>query len=305
MNTYTSKTGAALLGLLLVMSMLSYVSALSVDTDTGVDLSVNAGNSATTGNAAVTAGADTSVSADGGGRAVIADARAGIVEARKNAARTAKEFALGLRTEREAQATVESQATIESKLREIDSSVRTDLKASSFAIVSRGEGWATNATDGSFVRIMIVQKTFVDADDNETVRARGVLKLNGRPAYNLVMTSETDSEMVFDVRSNNEIVGKLTLTEETEVGAFTSWKGTLDLESGNDLVIRAATIDNKLRATADAESNATVDADARDEIKDARKEVREARKGLFASLRDLFRTRAQANAQVDATVQAD
>ena len=186
--------------------------------------------------------------------------------------------------ENEFQNNNESNSTLNDSLGEIDRSAGADAKASGFAQVSHGTGWAISSDNqGSFAQITIVEKSFVNVTDNsnsvtdnstnstdnnstnstnETTTNQtnsvstssefsigtGVLKLTGMPAFNLRMTSATEDTFTFDVVGSNP--GTLTLTREESLSGFSVWSGTLDLDSGTSYELHIATLDSKVKGEA-------------------------------------------------------
>ena len=148
---------------------------------------------------------------------------------------------------------------------EIDDSVAEHAKESTFAQVSIGQGWATSSgnettSEGNFVRIFWVEKTFVASENestNETNQtneatetfARGTLKV-GSDLYKLVLDSQTNDSMVFDVnKETSDVNGTLVLEAETSLLGFTVWTGDLDLDSGKSYDLHVATKNSKVKGS--------------------------------------------------------
>lgn len=145
---------------------------------------------------------------------------------------------------------------------DIDSSAGKTARESGFAQVSLGQGWAittgdSNSSEGNFARIFWVKKTFVNSSstDNSTnttatsdvTKIKGGLKI-GPDMYKLNLTSETDNSMVFDVMSQKDKVnGTLTLNIDKSLVGFTTWTGTLSLDSGKTYTLTLATKDSKVK----------------------------------------------------------
>jgi len=155
---------------------------------------------------------------------------------------------------------------------EIDDSISDDSRETTFAQVSIGQGWAISNEEnssnqiGSFVRLFWVEKTFVlesdDDDENnetnetnqtnttvETTLARGTLKI-GSMIYKIILDENASDEdtMVFDVFSaRGNASGTLTLDSDVSLPGFTVWSGELDMDSGTDWEISAATQNSKAK----------------------------------------------------------
>lgn len=139
---------------------------------------------------------------------------------------------------------------------DIDSSVDVKARQSAFTSVSTGTGWASSTDTGFFAKIFWVEKSFVESDSSanatanvsETTKARGLLKLNSESMYKLVLVSESDNSMVFNVTNGgNRKVGTLELVAEKELQTFTVWEGTLKFDSGKEYAIDIATIERKAK----------------------------------------------------------
>lgn len=146
---------------------------------------------------------------------------------------------------------------------EIDASVEKEAKESTFAQVSIGQGWAirtdSDPDEGSFARIFWVEKTFVNENTstnttiNETTEARGTLKI-GSELYKLVLQSETEDKIVFDVVSERtKTKGTLELNIEQSLFGFTTWSGDLEQDSGQKYDVHFATKNSRVKSTGQAE----------------------------------------------------
>ena len=174
------------------MGFLASVSAAGITGQAGVD--IDADTSVSTGSAGSSASSDTSASASADssirGRALGIEDRARVAIDRSNraVARTSKELAMKIRADYDEEVSVSNSEAIEAQSRDIDASASLDstLKASTFAQVSQGEGWAVTADEGAFARIMLVEKSYVKSgSDVEVTQSRGIIKIVGHEAYNL------------------------------------------------------------------------------------------------------------------------
>ena len=184
----------------------------------------------------------------------------------------------------------EDSSEIEVSLADLDASVSASARAISFARVSHGLGWGVGEENGNFIRVMWVEKTFNNSDGEETA-AKGVIKVYGGRSYNMVLTSETETSMFFDVKSNKETIGTLELTQKSATNNFVVWEGTLKLDSGEEYVVDIATKESRLRnpkdakidADLDVETNASTDAELNDSKRGAA-----ARGGFWKRFRLFF-----------------
>jgi hypothetical protein len=164
---------------------------------------------------------------------------------------TAKEIAAEINSDNSNLAAIHNENSINQDLNVLDQTASNqNLQATSFADVFHGTGWATDSSTGYFVSIMFVDKTFTSTNStnststNETFLGNGVIKLSSIPAMNLNLTSMTDNQFVFDVKSSGNVTGTLTLNRGTTLGDFSVWTGDLNLSSGKNYSINLATIDN-------------------------------------------------------------
>ena len=137
---------------------------------------------------------------------------------------------------------------------EIDASVGKGAKEATFAQVSMGQGWAVlsgdaNSSEGNFVKIFWVKKTFANSANTtsaDVTKVKGELKM-GSDMYKLNLTSETASTMVFSVTGEkSKTSGTLTLNMGKSLVGFTVWSGTLVLDSGKSYDINVATKNSKV-----------------------------------------------------------
>jgi len=126
------------------------------------------------------------------------------------------------------------------------------LVASGFAKVDHGTGWAISSDGtGSLLKILLVQRTFVNATDNsseEIVLSKGVFKLSGSSALGLNLISNSGSDFSYEVVNKGETVGTLTLVENSYASGFSTWSGELNLESGENYDVTFATLNSKTKA---------------------------------------------------------
>ena len=193
---------------------------------------------------------------------------------------------------------------------EIDDEVEVEARESTFAQVSIGNGWAISSggnnttSEGSFARIFWVEKTFVTSDTyanatnetnqtntTETTEARGTLKI-GSNLYKLVLDSQAEDTMTFNVVSEKRKVnGTLELEADISLVGFTVWSGTLNMNSGTDYEIHAATKNSKVKGSVEA-GEENEDKDKQPGLKgNLNAETRgEGKKiGLFARIATFFR----------------
>ena len=194
--------------------------------------------------------------------------------------------------------------------KEIDDEVGVEARESTFAKVSIGNGWAISSggnnttSEGSFARIFWVEKTFVisgtstnatnetnQTNTTETTEARGTLKI-GSDLYKLVLDSKTEDTMTFNVVSEKgKVNGTLELEADISLVGFTVWSGTLDIDSGTDYEIHAATKNSKVKGSVEA-GGENEDEDKQPGLKgNLNAETRgEGKKiGLFARIAAFFR----------------
>lgn len=133
----------------------------------------------------------------------------------------------------------------------IDKSIDSNFKLSRPAIVSSGIGWAIDSNnEGNFAKISFVKKHFIDVNSNEeTVKARGFIKIGKNPTYEIVLTEESENQMVFDVmtRGTAKVQGVLKLNLKTSLVEFNVWDGTLALNTGETYNLNLATKHSKLK----------------------------------------------------------
>ena len=280
----------AFISFVLVMGFLASVSAAGITGQAGVD--IDADTSVSTGSAGSSASSDTSASASADssirGRALGIEDRARVAIDRSNraVARTSKELAMKIRADYDEEVSVSNSEAIEAQSRDIDASASLDstLKASTFAQVSQGEGWAVTADEGAFARIMLVEKSYVKSgSDVEVTKSRGIIKIVGHEAYNLELTSKTDTKMTFNVTLKGKTSGTLVLDEKTAIGAFSTWGGELKLDSGKTYTLSIATMDHRLKG----EGEVNVSADGTVKVSDNGAKV-----GFWSRFRGLFKAKA-------------
>lgn len=132
------------------------------------------------------------------------------------------------------------------------------LVAGGFAQVDHGTGWAiSNNNTGSLLNIVLVERTFVNSSDNtsgEITLGGGVLKMTNSNAFYLKLSSNTstDSSFNYEVRDKGEVVGNLNLIRKNYLSGFSTWSGTLKLNSGESYTLTFATINRKARAETNA-----------------------------------------------------
>jgi hypothetical protein len=262
MKTQNTKTIAFVLMMLAVTT--SMVSALDTSLTgevTGtVDSVVNA-NANANAPAQVNAQANANANTNANAKAKTRAKKALYVEETVNAV-TAEDFSAEVETE------TESSVTIEDAVLEVESSAEAsgegELKASSFATASVGQGWATTTDEGMFARIVFVEKSFVNTQNNEEVTLNnGFIKLGNNPPYKLVLTAHTEHTLTFDVtaRGKDKATGTLTLESQQSLAGFTVWKGTLKTES-KTYDVMVATHNKKLKG------NGKISAETKAEIEE-------------------------------------
>lgn len=152
---------------------------------------------------------------------------------------------------------IDSEESLEDSILDIDAEINSTLRASSFAIVSSGTGWATNSEEGHFLRILFVEKEFTNTENNETeLRSKGVLKIGTDRAYRLDLESYSDSELEFSVMNGDEELGSLVLTEEKDLNGFRVWAGTFDSGGAEwelDLATRTSRTRGEISGSIDGE----------------------------------------------------
>ena len=165
------------------------------------------------------------------------------------------EFSSNVESETGSGVNSETSVTSEDSLDEatikIDKSIDSNFKLSRPAIVSSGIGWAIDSNnEGNFAKISFVKKHFIDVNSNEeTVKARGFIKIGKNPTYEIVLTEESENQMVFDVmtRGTAKVQGVLKLNLKTSLVEFNVWDGTLALNSGETYNLNLATKHSKLK----------------------------------------------------------
>lgn len=145
-----------------------------------------------------------------------------------------------------------------------------------------------NATEGTEESVTITTETM---PGTETMKAMGALKI-GSDLYRLTLDSQTNDSITFNVVSEKgKVNGTLTLDSDVSLIGFTVWSGKLDLDSGKNYDITAATKNSKVKGTAEV----------RKEIKEEDKDLdlkgnlnaaergQGKKLGLFARIRAFFR----------------
>lgn len=167
------------------------------------------------------------------------------------------------------------------------------IRPVSSTTVSAGQGWAIHGDEGVFVHLVFAEKQFLNNQTNqEIVKSRGLIKLGGMPMYKLVLVSETENSMTFNVTGHGKdtVAGTLELTAQNSLSGFTVWKGNLSLDSlSYDIMVATqhkVLRDKSLRGK-DSDERESNDTDS-DENKTEGKSVRE-RIGFWARFISFFR----------------
>lgn len=137
-------------------------------------------------------------------------------------------------------------------LKDIQINRDSNFWVSSPAQVSYGSGWALTSNSGTPMQIIFVDQSFVNTTSNVgTTLGEGSIRLRSEAIpLRLNLTSETNSQLVFNVVSYNDrsVTGTLALNEVSSFTGFTVWSGTLNTNE-NSYTVNLGTTDINIKGT--------------------------------------------------------
>lgn len=119
---------------------------------------------------------------------------------------------------------------------------------SSYTLVSTGNGWVTGNSTGNFAKIVLVERVFWNAsDEDDEMRAgRGLIKISGDNAYRLRSHGYGENSATFDIIDDDgNAQGTLILIKRTSFSAFSVWEGSVELDSGQSYDLEVATMSRR------------------------------------------------------------